>query len=64
MKLTKKQIETLEDVFSFAVDKLQREKEMSFMFEMSNGKIKSLDIDAKLKDIDELFNYFKQNIES
>lgn len=64
MKLTKEQIKTLEDTFNYAVNALEDSEETSFMFVMNDdGAFEKFDAEKKIKEITELFDVLRKNIE-
>lgn len=63
IELTKKQVETLEDVFNWAVNLIEETSKENCMFvQNEDGQFEKFDVEKKVQEITDLFNYFRDNI--
>lgn len=63
MELTKEQVETLEDVFNWAVNFIEETGKDNCLFVLNeSGLFERFDVDKKIKKIGELAEYIKNNI--
>lgn len=63
MRLTRKQALTLEQVFNWAINLLEEESTKGAVIVSDGGEFKRFDFGNKMQEIEDLFNYFKENIE-
>lgn len=64
MKLTKNQAKTFEEVFNWAINLIEEEdKKGCIIVENENGQFEKFDVEKKVQEITDLFNYFKDRIE-
>ena len=63
IELTKKQIKTLEDVFNWAINLIEEESKKAYLLFMNeNGRFEKFDVEKKVQEITDLFDYFREKI--